>query len=202
MSVLGDALFNRHDEMDLHYALHQAREHALKKVDKLPIETFAKKTDDVIAEELAKSEAIRPIQLLLEQAKTKIDEAQVEVFDPYRGPIHLMGIQVTKSIPFNGDPQLLYLRPSRYDLNPPHGKVQGNVLSIGKGIRESEGEDAKRHIKSTENSIESYLASQRSQIEAHNNSLPAAIKSRIVVRRERLAKAAALQKELDSNNED
>lgn len=199
MNVLGEPLFWQ-SEPDLNDVLFQARELALTRVDKLPIETFAI-TDDMIADELARASAIHPILLLLDKAEPNIDEPPVTVNDGYRdgyrGSMRLMGLQVTKSIPFEGDPRLLHLRPTSYDLNPPRGKIHGNVLIIGKGFRESEGEDAKHYIKDTEISIDKYLAFQRSQIEAHNGTLAAAIKPRVAERRARLAKAAAIQKELD-----
>jgi hypothetical protein len=199
MNVLGEPLFGQ-SEPDLNDVLCQARELALTRVDKLPLETFAI-TDDMIADELARASAIHPILLLLDNAGPNIDEPPVTANDGFRdgycGSMRLMGIQVTKSIPFEGDPRLLHLRPTSYDLNPPLGKIQGNVLIIGKGFRESEGEDAKRYIKNTETSIDKYLAFQRSQIEAHNSTLAAAIKPRVAERRARLAKAAAIQKELD-----
>jgi hypothetical protein len=197
MNVLGEPLFWQ-SERDLHNVLHEAREHVLTKVDKLPTAMFAK-TDDTIAEELARGNAIQPIQLLLDRVKRKIDEAPVTVNDGYGRSIRLRGLQVTESIPFEGDPRLLHLRPNGHDLNPPRGKIQGDVLIIGSGIRESDGDDAKRYIKNTETSIEKYLASQRAQIEAHNSTLAAAIKPRIAERRARLAKAAALQKDLDDD---
>jgi hypothetical protein len=195
MNVLGEPLFWQ-SEPDLNDVLFQARELALTRVDKLPVGTFAI-SDDMIADELARASAIHPILLLLDKAEPNIDEPPVTVNDGFRGSMRLMGIQVTKSIPFEGDPRLLRLRPASCDLNPPCGKIQGNMLIIGKGFRESEGEDAKHYIKDTETSIDKYLAFQRSQIEAHNSTLAAAIKPRVAERRARLAKAAAIQKELD-----
>jgi hypothetical protein len=204
MTVIGELLFYRRDQVDLDAVLRHQVEQLRGKVDALPADLFSKKSDEEIAKQIAEQEALHPLTIDFNAGKASVRECVIEVHDQFgfeRGPVRVQGLAATKSFPFNGDPELWHLRTNPWGMNPPRGDVQGNDLVIGIEVRANEADQAARYIDETVARIPEYLQRQEAQIAKHNASLAMNAMRWISLRRQRLGTASDLLKKLNSTEE-
>ncbi len=50
-------------------------------------------------------------------------------YDRHQGPIMVTGTEILLEVPFSGDPKMFEVQPGTYNMNPPQGTVQGNILT-------------------------------------------------------------------------
>jgi hypothetical protein len=120
-------------------------------------------------------------------------EVDIDVsHDPMRGgyglgrPIIVKGIQVHIKVPFTGDGQLFWCRPSSFTLSPPRAVVTDGYLEFFiKGDR-LVGGDVKRSLDTALAEIGGYLRNMRTACEAHNASLERLIHELFEFRKKRL----------------
>jgi hypothetical protein len=133
----------------------------------------------------------------LDEANMTIDqhEAQRDVSgDPRRaayyfdrgGPVHVTGTEVTVEVPFSGDPQMFWVRPSSYDTAPPHGEVQGNTIMFRYWSDTPQADQLKAALDRWLADIKRYLQWQRDTFKGFNDGLAGAARSAITRRREKL----------------
>lgn len=116
--------------------------------------------------------------------------------DVFGDPVSVDGFDVTKSIPFDGDPSLFELQPDQFNLNPPRGTVSGKKLILRMHVRQSDVEVAVRHIDETLAQVETCITRQGQAIYAHNAALPGAALPHIQRRRDALAAASDIASRL------
>jgi len=199
MSAVGELLFYRRDQVDLDGVLRHQLELLRGKVDALPDQLFSEKTDEGIAQYLAKQHAVEPLSVDFAAAKPNVQETRVEVRDQFgfnRGPIRVPGLLATKAIPFKGDPGLWRLRTNPFNMHRPHGEVRGNMLIIGIAVPAQQADEAARYIERTIGQIPEYLQRQEAQIARHNASIAQTSLQWIRARRQRLGSASDLLKKL------
>jgi len=177
MTVHGDLLF--YGGFDRRASLADVLRHNLDagvraKVEELTGADFEAHDDAALASRVAAACRAEPIVLRTGESVGGAEPTRVTVNDFFGGQVEVDGLDVTKAIPFDGDPQLFDLQPDQFDLNPPRGEVQGRRLVIGMEVRASESEAAVRHIEETVAAVETYLARQAGAIAAHNDALPGA----------------------------
>lgn len=192
-------MFYSRDQVDLDGVLRHQVELLREKVDALPDKLFSEKSDEEIAQYLAKEHAVEPLTVDFAAARPNVQETQVEVHDQFglnRGPIRVPGLLATKSIPFKGDPALWQLRTNPFNMSPPRGEVRGNMLIIGIAVPAQQADEAARYIERTIAQIPEYLQRQEAQIARHNASLTTASMQWIKARRQRLGSASDLLKKL------
>lgn len=143
-------------------------------VDRLTDAEFNAHDDAALAAMVAANCKAEPIVLKLHDAVGGAEPTKVMVDDFFGGRVSVDGIDVTKAIPFEGDPNLFELQPDQFDLNPPRGTVSGKKLTLGMEVRQSDAEVAVRHIQETLAQVEKCLARQAQAIDAYNAALPGA----------------------------
>lgn len=198
MALIGEILFYKGD---LDAGLRHQLTLLPAAVNKISEQTFSAKSDEEIAELVLKDFRVEPLTLHMDQAEAKVEEGRAEIRDHFRyhlpnGPMEVPGLTASKWIPFSGDPQLWKLKPNRYTLNPPYGKIRGNTLIVGITVPEAQADEAKQHIDSNLAQIPGYLDAQRAQVNEYNARLPADVARLIQQRRGRLGTAADLLKKL------
>ena len=99
-------------------------------------------------------------------------------------------------IPFSGDPNLFRLQPSAFSLNPPSAEVTGDRLVVTMLRADRDGSAIKRELEETLASVRRCIGSQRQQIEAWNQSLPALVSQLVAARRKKLMADKQLVTEL------
>src|SRR6266508_477640 len=91
---------------------------------------------------------------------------------PFRdGPLYVKGVTVFIRVPFTGDGQLFFCRPSQFTLSPPQGSVADDHVEFVMTGERLSGENVRRELDSALREIQGYLANIRSTCEAHNASL-------------------------------
>lgn len=186
--------------MDLN-AVIRAKTNGLRNVvDALPDGAFSQQTDEQIAESIAKSERIEPLELDFDAAVPKVEETQLELRgDDYgfrQGPVRVPALKATKTIPFKGEPDLWHLRTNPFNINPPHGEVRGHNLIVGMTVRAEQGDQAAQYIEGALKSLPEDLERRRAQLKPYNEGLAAYALQWVKQRRARLGQAADLLKKL------
>ena len=199
MTVIGDHLFYRRDQVDLDAVLRHKTDQLSQYVDQMPEARFAAMADHEVAIEIAKAATIQPLEVDFGSATANVEEVQVEVHDKFgfeRGPVRVAGLRATKTFSFKGDAELWRLRTNPFNMNPPRGTVRGRTLIIGIEVAAHQADDAKRYIDEAIASLPEYLERQRAQIQTYNDALPSRAMPHIQQRRARLGHASELLKKL------
>lgn len=199
MTVLGDLLFYRRDQVDLDHVLRHQVELLRQKVDALSDTFFAQKSDEEIAAHIATEATVEPLQVDFTNAVAAVREVQVERRDDFgfdRGSVRVPGLQATKTIRFKGDKALWHLRTNPFNMNPPHGEVRGDTVVVGISVPAHAADEAARYIDETLARMPEYLQRQKVQIDAHNAGLAGHAMQWVKVRRGRLSQASDLLKKL------
>jgi hypothetical protein len=195
MSVLGELLFYKRNGPTLDdYLRHRGSVELEASVDRLPESVFGTKTDDEIVAQVVGEISMAPLEIFVDRAQNEVVELPVEVRDIFSGgTVRVNGLRATKSIPFQGMPELWKMQTNPYDLNPPRGDVQGRTLELGIEVRAGEDATVAEHIRSTIANVLECIGRQAAQIATFNQSLPPKVAGMVSGRRARLNAAQALK---------
>lgn len=136
---------------------------------------------------------IKSIALLRDQWYAKVEDGPVDVrHDPMRWiddrsrPAMVPGERTEVHVPFEGESDLFYTRPSQFTMNPPRAVIEGNELVLRYQAPADAPLDVRPQVDRTLADIEQYLGWQKGVIDAHNANLPGAAEQAIEKRRARL----------------
>ena len=120
-------------------------------------------------------------------------EADIDVsHQPWRaspfhdGPVNVKGMTVRIRVPFTGDGQLFFCRPSQFTLSPPQGIVADDHLEFVMTGERLSGENVRRELENALREIQGYLGNIRSACDAHNASLERLIHEIFTWRKQKL----------------
>jgi hypothetical protein len=99
---------------------------------------------------------------------------------------HFKGERVSIRIPFDGDRELFFYRPSHYDFNPPSAAVYDDHLGIEIVRAGLTAEIVQARLKETRGAIEKYLQTIRADVQKFHEQLPVAILGTIQERKQRI----------------
>jgi hypothetical protein len=120
-------------------------------------------------------------QALLDEPR----ETYQEVND-YGRQIRIPSTLIKLTVPFDGDQDMCYVRPSTFDTAPPRAAVTSDGVVLELVIRSSEQDQVKNTLNRALDDIERYLGWQRPTIEAFNANLAGQARQAIEARRARL----------------
>lgn len=145
---------------------------------------------DLVAEIVSKVEVKAP-KLLLDQAhQLPIEDVRLEIID-FGERLDVPGTRVTVVIPFEGDRNLFFARPSSFTSVLPRGTVQDSDVRLSYAWRQGATFDlAGTHARELEG-LQRYLAWVTSDVEKGNARLPSIVMSELSQKRGRLAAAEA-----------
>jgi hypothetical protein len=195
MAVIGELLFYRRDGGDLDDVIRHNQNRMREVVDQIPERLFSERTDEEIADRIAQSERIEPLEVNFAGAVPKVEETQVEFRSDFgfdHGPARL---RATKTIPFKGDPALWHLKTNPYNMNPPRGEVRGQNLIVGMAVPTQQADQAAQYIDGVLKSLPEYIERQRAQLKPYNEVRANALQW-MQQRRARLNQASDLLKKL------
>ncbi len=136
---------------------------------------------------------VTPITLLLEQWSVDSHEVKVDVrYDQARWiedtsrPVLIAGERVEVRVPFDGEGDLFYARPSTWSSTSPYAAIENNELVLRYESPADQPRAVRPLIDREIAEIEQYLGWQRPMIDAHNASLPSKAEEAISQRRARL----------------
>jgi hypothetical protein len=141
--------------------------------------------DDLVTYVVDKYRIEAPV---LHRDRALLDEPQetyIEVND-YGRQIRTPATLVTLTVPFDGEKDMFFVRPSTFDTAPPRAAINGNSVVLRLEVRSSEQAQVKNTLNGVLNDIERYLGWQRSTIDGFNNNLPNQARQSIEARRARL----------------
>lgn len=151
------------------------------------------KTDvEKIVLEINKKLSVSPIVLLEQEITVNNKETKVDVsqnsfryIHDIKKPVFVSGTKVTYYIPFQGNVELLKLKPNRYNYNPPHvTKIIKNELIIEYIITNGNVKKTKSDFDRDFANIKQWIGYINNQIEKHNQELVKPIRSKLLNRQQ------------------
>lgn len=112
-------------------------------------------------------------------------------------PFYIKGTLITVVIPFEGDEELFYYRPSTFSLVIPQGRIEDNELFLEYTVTHYDSDSLKNEIQKDIQQIESHLNWAKNDIDNFNNSLDDYIRNLIKTRKNKLLKDRNLVSSLD-----
>lgn len=107
------------------------------------------------------------------------------IFDRSR-PFYIKGVQIVIAVPFEGDTELFYYRPSTFTFNPPAGKIVGQEIHLIYEMTKHDEEKLKKNFNYDLSEIEKYLGWVKQNVESFNNSLNTYVKQIVHERKNKL----------------
>ncbi len=188
----GEPLFNKYD---LYAVLEDQQRKAKEAVKAIDSEALLNASPEDICNDLEQQFRIEVPVLKDLSAEMDQKEADVDVSrDPNRfirdrsQPFYINATEIAFFVPFEGDKELFFCRPSSYTLNPPRGEVRNGELVLKYTRLDHDPEAVKRDYQADLNRIKQYLDWQRNQAQQFNEELKTNLRQRVTARRERLLK--------------
>ncbi len=189
----GELLFSKYD---LSSVLESNQQKAKEAVEAIDGERLLNRSPDDLVLELANQFGTEvPVVNESNAQRGEPREVDVDVSrDPSRfitdrsRPFSVKGREFTIFVPFEGDKELFFCRPSSYTLNPPRGEVRNGELVLKYTRLDHDAEAVKRDYQADLISIKQYLNWQRTQTQGFNENLKANLEQWVNARRERLLK--------------
>jgi len=107
-------------------------------------------------------------------------------YDRHQGPIMITGTEILLEVPFSGDPQMFRVQPSTYNMNPPQGTVQGNILTTTLWGDNLNADQVRGHINTWVREVRQHLQWQRDSFRNFNVALAQRARDAVVGRRDQL----------------
>jgi hypothetical protein len=137
--------------------------------------------------------SIEPLVLKAEQWSADQKEVGVDVsrdwnrfpFEKPRGPYHIPGQRIEVTVPFEGDKDLAYCRPSTFS-SPPRGTVAGNSIKLSWDMAHDAPRDVRPEIDRAVAEIQQYVDRIHAEVVPFNGTLLGEATKAIESRRQRL----------------
>lgn len=124
---------------------------------------------------------------------SKPREVEIDISGDYRRAVfdrrrsaHVTGTEVTFSVPFTGDRELFFVRPTTFNLSPPRAYVSDRALEFSYRQTELVPETLRKQFDAELASAEQFLRWQQHDVAALNSSLPQLVLQLVLARREKL----------------
>jgi len=171
-------------------------------VEAIPREQFLATSADTLCDHTVTQLSVDPLvlhedQMTMEHGETKIDVTnRFEYGGSLDGrPVMADGHLLKFFVPFSGDPDLWKLRPSTFSLNPPRGDIDSRRKLLTLSFANTSQSDQawfKQQLEGALTSIRQSIATQSTQIQQYNASLPRAVQEAVSHRREQVSRLHGL----------
>jgi hypothetical protein len=182
---------------DLHETLGNARTAAQDAVEQYPAEDLLSQPEDEIVDFLAATRWTEAPILdkdaiaIAEHGEARIDVSrrfEYNVFDR-TSPAYVPGERLEVAIPFSGDGNMFYARPSSFTLSPPRAIVREHELRLVYHDVLLDAESLRVRIDRDIAAIEQYVGWIHAMTDVYDKELPGLIRTTVRARKERLLKA-------------
>jgi hypothetical protein len=109
-----------------------------------------------------------------------------QAINDYGRQIRIPSTLIRLTVPFDGEQNMFYVRPSTFDMAPPRATVTSNGVVLELIVRNSEQDQVKNTLNQALNDIERYLGWQCPAIDGFNTNLADQARQAIEARRTRL----------------
>ena len=107
-------------------------------------------------------------------------------YDRHQGPIMVTGTEISLEVPFSGDPQMFEVQPGTYNMNPPQGIVNGNILTTRLWGDNLNADQVLGQINTWLGQVQQHLQWQRDSFRSFSVALVEQARDAIVRRRDQL----------------
>lgn len=185
-----ELLFYKHDSFQVTEA---HRQRASSAVASMQDDRVLKTPNEDLVAEILRGVKLDVPRLAVADAFVDQREGQIPVRDPFRdyggrGISSATGTIVDLSIPFEGDKDFFFIRPTTFDTAPPHAIVTKEYVIVRVVGRDLSPERVKASLDEAIKDIEKYLNWHRSAIDPFNASLPQIIRNAVEARKAKLLK--------------
>jgi hypothetical protein len=90
---------------------------------------------------------------------------------PGGGPFYVGGTRHVVHVPFSGDPEVFFLKPSSYTLNPPYASISGSDLLAVIEYPNDAPQDIAAQVDGTVTAVQQWLGFAANDANGHNSSL-------------------------------
>jgi len=191
-----DYLFSKYD---LHSVILNQDKKLSMEISNLSKDQILKTVESELVEYFFLKHIINPIVLDLENITIDQTEIDIDVSqDPVRAvfdrsrPAYVRGNRIQYFIPYSGDKELFFCRPSTSSSLIPFGEVKENEIILTIDTLEQNPEKIKELSGRNISNIQQYISWVNGDISVFNSSLKAKITSQIISRKEKLDKNASL----------
>lgn len=125
---------------------------------------------------------------ILRREEALLDEPRETVMEmnDYGRQIRVPATLITLTVPFEGEKDMFFIRPSTFDTAPPRAAINNSAVVLQLIVRNSEQDRVKSTLNRALDDIERYLGWQRSTMNAFNTNLADQARQAVEARRERL----------------
>jgi hypothetical protein len=183
------ALFNRTNWTSVQEAQHHGMR---QEVASLSANQVLKSSIDDLCDYFVTKYSVEVPVLLEDRILADQHEAEIDVSDDRSrywstpGPHFMRGTEVSVSIPFTGDRDLFFIRPSHFTLSPPHAEINGNNLLLRATGIDLQPEHVRSQIDAELNHIKSHLTNLSPDVESYNKGLREISRTSIEARKAKL----------------
>lgn len=187
-----ESLFSRHD---LHAVLENHEQKIIKAIEAFDANRLLNTSIDDLINYFNEEYRIEPVRLLTnqitaDQAEAKIDVSRDQsrmIYDRSE-PFYLDGTRVTFFVPYQGDKELFYCRPSTYNWNPPRVVVTKIEIQFVYDRLDHNSEAIKSAFDGDLGNLKQYLDWVERDVNNFNNQLKQEIRQRVESRRQKILK--------------
>lgn len=177
-------LFNRGDSFELQQSRRAEFERA---IDGLERNRILNSSVEDLCSYFEEKFSLPAPRLRMDEAVADQREGQVRVWDEWeQRPMSVTGTIVELTIPFDGHPDLFYIRPSTSTSMLPRGEVRVQTLTLRVSGRDLQPDRVKRDLDSQVADLTQYLDWLRRDLDAFNATIRQQAKTRIEQRRAKL----------------
>lgn len=102
------------------------------------------------------------------------------------GPAYVSGSEIEVEVPFDGDPDLFGVKPTKFNLSPPMAEVRGNILVFRYKVTDIDTQGLKRKINDKLREIDFYLRNLDTNAKAFNDTIASIAEQTIEQRKSKI----------------
>jgi hypothetical protein len=185
-----DLLFVRND---LSMVLQIQTEKAIQAVDAYDANRLLNTNVDDLIEYFVVEYRIEPIQIdddqiSVDQKETKVDVSRdpSRIIDDRSRPLYVDGTRITFFVPYKGDEQLFFCRPSTFNYNPPRAVIKQDEIHFIYDILDHNVDTVKSTFGSDLGNVKQYLNWIGIEVNNFNQQLAQNIRQRVDWRRQKI----------------
>jgi len=166
-------------------------------IEALPENQLLASSEDEIIDYIFSKYEIIPLQIYEDRMFAQHEDTKV-IYRAYEYKEEYDGLKFNVRLPFTGDSQLWYIRPSTWTTTFPEGSIQSDkegrdILVFDVVVMlDQDPNTSNKHIEDNLKSIRFYLDQQRGDVERFNNNIKNIAKGAINFRKRKLKKKAAV----------
>lgn len=179
-------------KIDLHNVMEAHRQHSLAEVQQIPRNALLNTPTADTVDTICNKYRLDVPTLHRDEAEADQREGQVRIVDYFGdrgrgdGTMMVTGTIIELTVPFTGDKDFFFIRPTTFNSAPPYAAVEQGQLVVRVSGRTLDAAQVKTGLNKTLDEIEQYLNWQRTTANEFNRSLAQPITNAVEQRKQKL----------------